>query len=268
MYSKKINVKEGFGSEDTVDKGIIMDQSIISGKELILDGFNTIEFTVSKGRELVKIPDQRMREARMAEIELKEKNLEVVIIEEYNDSVPKDLVIRTDPAPDEEVEPGSTITVFKSLGLEVKQVAVPDLKGKTLKQAQTILLKAKLTMGKIYPSDTSSEIATIKSQSPLPNTMADENSPVDMYLEDYGVGGKLVDQIIQLKDKSKFGEKIKIFVEAIPSNTGKPAVVLDRPSEPKSSFPYTFWVPVPDGGSTKVRIFLDNKLYLEYFLGG
>ncbi len=268
LSSVKINVKEENVYDDTVDKGIIMTQSVTPGQELKLDGFNTIEFTVSKGRELVKIPDERMREARLAEIDLKDKNLEVVVVGEYSDTVPKDLVIRTDPAAEEEVEPGSSITIFKSLGLEVKQVTVPDLKGKTLKQAQTILLNAKLTMGKIYPSDTSSEIATIKSQSPLPNTMADENSPVDMYLEDFGIGGNLIDQTIRLKDDNTFGDTIKIFVEAIPSNTGKPKVVLDRPSEPKSSFPYTFWVPVPDGGSTKVRIFLDNKLYLEYFLGG
>ena len=58
---------------------------------------------------------------------------------EFSDSVPKGYVIDQDPPADTPLQKGSTITITVSRGPKVTSVSVPDLSGKTVDQARTIL---------------------------------------------------------------------------------------------------------------------------------
>ena len=263
LTAKKINVTENRVFNESIQKGIIISQDVTPGQELKLDGYNTIVFDVSDGPETLRVPDLQNKEERLAEIDLKEKGFSVTVVDEYNDTVAKGSVIRTTPSFDVDVKPGSDVTVFRSLGPEVKQVNVPDLTGKTMKEALDILQASNLTMGTVYPKDTTSEIATIKSQSPLPNTLADANSPVDIYMENYGTTGKIVDLSVVLTNPGDYGNTIKLYIESISSDTLVPQPILDKPSVDKGLFPVKFSITVPINGSTKVRVFLDDKLFSE-----
>jgi len=66
---------------------------------------------------------------------------------EYDDKIPLDSVIRTDPGPGDRASKGSTVTVILSRGPDVH--AVPAGKGKTLAQMQALLKAANLEVGTI-----------------------------------------------------------------------------------------------------------------------
>ncbi len=66
---------------------------------------------------------------------------------EYDDKIPLDSVIRTDPDPGDRVSKGSTITVVLSRGPDVH--AVPVVKNKTLEEAQRLLREGNLEVGTI-----------------------------------------------------------------------------------------------------------------------
>ena len=78
-----------------------------------------LEFTVSKGPALIEVKDLREYTVRAVEDYVKSTGLKVDLSqEEYNNDVPKGLVIRQTPEPGAKVEKGSKITVIISNGPE------------------------------------------------------------------------------------------------------------------------------------------------------
>lgn len=69
------------------------------------------------------------------------------ILNDYSDSVSKGLIIRQTPNVNTSYEEGAKIDLVISQGKKTEQVAVPDLKGKSLDDAKDILEDLKLEMG-------------------------------------------------------------------------------------------------------------------------
>jgi len=274
LQAKNINVKEKRVFNEQVEKDIIISQSFGAGQVLKLQGNNTIEFEVSNGPQLIVIPDLKLQDYRTAEADLKKLGLTSKIEEEHSDTIASGLVVRTDPEIDEEVKPGTVVTVFKSVGPELKQVEVPDLVGKTRDEAQKLLMDSKLVIGKIFPEDVSNAVDAVTKQYPPAKTPVDEGSPVDIYFEgEYAQAAdgqiqnlqrKTVSERINLDNPESYGDKVKILVEITPSDTQKVQTIVNEKRN-KSSFPATISIPVPENGSTKVRVFLDNAFYTEFY---
>lgn len=218
---------------------------------------------MSDGPLLVKIPDLRRMEYRQAVIELRQLGLEANVIDEYSDVVSKGVVIRTEPDINAEVKPGTVVNVYKSLGPEIKYSLVPNLIGKTKSEALNLLVGAKLTMGKIYPEDMTYARDKIVRQEPAAGTEVEEGTPVNIYLEDYNPDQKYVTRLIELDNPDNYGENIKFLVNITRSDT-KRVETLYSEVRKKSDFPITISIPVPNGGSTLVRVYLDNKNYMEF----
>lgn len=98
----------------------------------------------------VAVPYIRGYTYKEAEIRLKEMGFKVekeVVYDEYGFS---NQVVRTEPEFGALVSAGSTVKVFVSMGKDVTTaLAVPDLKGMTLIEAQTALERANLTLGEV-----------------------------------------------------------------------------------------------------------------------
>lgn len=184
LEAEGITVTINLVNSDEVSKDFIVAQSVKKGQKLKEGGFNKIEFDVSKGPEMLIIPDVRNKESRIAEISLKEAGFKPVIFEEYSDTIAEGLVTRTSPDIETEAKPDSEVIVYVSKGPEILQVIVPDLTGMTLDQARLSLENAGLTIGKLEPEGISSETAKIKSQNPSPNTMLDQGKPVNLVFEE------------------------------------------------------------------------------------
>ena len=267
---------------DTVEKGIIISQNVTPGKEFKAGSNSVIGFEVSKGPELIKIPDFRTKDYRTAETDLKNARLDTIVEEEYSDTVGKGLVVRTEPQAEEEVKPGTVVTIFKSLGPELKQVEVPDLTGMTFTEAQTALVAAGFKIGKMVPEDTSSVVNKVIGQYPAAKTMAEEGTAVDLTFGDEStqvdsqtgdLGNqdtlnqppqrKTMDAPIILNDPQEYKDEIEVLIRITPSDTNQIEVLLDGKIS-KSEFPLNVPIPVPEGGKTVVNVRLDNKFYTEF----
>ena len=165
-------------NSDDIDQDVIISQDVAVGNTLKPN--SSIKFRVSNGPKLVQIPDISGQESRVGEQILRENDLIPTQILENDETVATGLVIRTEPAAFEEVDPYANVTVYVSLGPKLEQVTVPNLVGRTLSQAEKLILESKLKIGKIIPEDVVNEVALITKQYPLAGSTADEDTPVEL----------------------------------------------------------------------------------------
>jgi serine/threonine protein kinase len=116
---------------------------------------SVVKVIISTGQKKVEVPNIIKLDIVTAESMLKERGLKIGNIERrYSDSVPKDMIIETDPDPGSEVLEGQEVNIIISNGPELKLVKVPMLIGKSLDDAKKDLKEANLTLGEIkYGSD-------------------------------------------------------------------------------------------------------------------
>lgn len=70
---------------------------------------------------------------------------------EYSETIPKDSVISQSPKENTAIEKGGKIDFVISLGKMITQVTVPDLRGRTVNEAQTLLAELQLELGEASP---------------------------------------------------------------------------------------------------------------------
>ena len=128
---------------DYYEEGVIVRQDPAFGDYVKKDR-NVITVTLSKGRETMSMPDVYKREYRDAENFLREIGFSCIIAHEYDDTLVKDFVIRTDPPASVSVQRGSVVTVYVSRGPQVERVAMPHLVDKTVSEAERLLEQADL----------------------------------------------------------------------------------------------------------------------------
>ncbi|NSW90820.1 MAG: Stk1 family PASTA domain-containing Ser/Thr kinase [Firmicutes bacterium] len=260
LRNANIDVIENWVYDDTVEKDIIISQSVEPGSEFKMSGYSSIEFKISKGRELVKIPDLSGKSVIEAEVTLQQiLKSKPRVVDEYSDIFPAGHVIGTYPAANEKVKPETEVIIYKSLGPKIKQTTVPDLIGKTYSEAQAILSEHNLRVGKLYPEDRSPGNAKIIKQEPAANETVDEETAVDMYFEQV----KYVNIPIKLNNPEIYEEKIKTVVQITTSDTNETRIIYERDVD-KSDFPINIeGIPVPENGTTKVRVLLNDVLRME-----
>ena len=246
---------------DTVDKGIIIDQSIDEGKPLNPGNYTPLVLTVSKGEELIEIQNLRNKERREAEAIIRDLDLVPEIQEQFDEDVPIDRVIKTDPGPDNKVKKGTTVMIYVSKGPEIKMTKVPKLIGKTMMEAKKLLTDANLKMGKILPEESSNYVDKIVDQFPAAGEEVKEGTAVDITFEEKKPAEPVAKTLtVPLADPDDYGDVIKVYIEAIPSDTNKAQVVMNK-NVNKEEFPLNIEIPVPEGGYTKIRIYFDDILY-------
>ena len=129
--------------------------------------------------DLVVIPDLTLVPAETAFQTLQDLDLKVTSRLENSDTVPKGVVIRTDPPAGSAVEKGSFVSVFESAGTE--QFTVPQVEGETEEVAKALIEAQGFQVGQI--TDTLTEDipeGTVISQNPAGGTPAAAGSLVDL----------------------------------------------------------------------------------------
>ncbi len=260
LKSANIDIIENWVYDDDTDYGIIISQSVEPGFEFKLSGYNSIEFTISKGPELVTIPDLSGKPVIEAEITLQQMlRVKPRIIEEYSDIFPAGQVISTFPPANEKVKPDTEVIIYKSMGPEIRMTTVPDLTGKTYAEADVILYEYNLKLGKYYPEDKNPANAKIVRQDPAPGETVKEETTVDVYLSQT----KYVDVPIEVSNLDMYDDTIEVVVQITTSDTQETKIFYENEVN-KSEFPIIVKdVPIPENGSTKMRVFLDDSLRME-----
>lgn len=131
----------------TFEAGLVMSQSIPKN-EKIEDGVR-VKLVISKGIEEADVPDVVGMTAEEAKTTLQNAGFLVEEDEEYSEDVEEGYVISQTPEGEATVEKGSTITIVISKGEEVKVAKVPNLKKKTVAQAEEMLSEVKLKLGTV-----------------------------------------------------------------------------------------------------------------------
>ena len=103
--------------------GQIIDQEKAAGRVVKIG--DTLKVTVSKGTRIVKIPDLKNYHYSSASKALEDIGLTSILVQMDSDDIAKDLVVQTDPAASSEVEEGTTVKVFISLGPTTEDTIVP-----------------------------------------------------------------------------------------------------------------------------------------------
>ncbi len=158
LTKRGINYTENWQDNDSVDKGVIFDQSVEPGTEYRDGSFTNLELTISNGPKSKTLPDVTNKDYRDAQSQLTSLDIKYRIEEEFNEDVKEDYVIRTDPKANEEITEETIVTIFVSKGAEVKLIKVPNLVGKTESVALQLLKDAKLSLGSVLPAGTTNGI--------------------------------------------------------------------------------------------------------------
>ncbi|MGH2739601.1 MAG: Stk1 family PASTA domain-containing Ser/Thr kinase [Actinomycetota bacterium] len=158
-----------------VAAGRILRQSITPGASV--DRGSTLAVIISKGPELVEVPDLVGEALAAARRALEDVGLEVGTIERvFDPEVPLGRVIDQNPRFGNTLETGKGVDVTISRG--PPQVRVPNVVGRSVGDAEDLLRTAGL--GVRVTEEFSGEVArgNVISQSPAPNERIDENTVV------------------------------------------------------------------------------------------
>ncbi|KAF0206908.1 MAG: hypothetical protein FD171_2146 [Actinobacteria bacterium] len=137
-----------------------------------------IVIVVSKGTELLKVPDVVGKKRTDAEMALKDAGFKVKITEAFNETTPEGSVISQDPSSGVSIDTGSTIAIVVSKG--PNQVSIPDVTSMTEADATAQLEGLGLVVSVIY--QVSPDIDIVINQNPLPGVKAAKGSTIKIYV--------------------------------------------------------------------------------------
>ncbi len=138
-----ISDKEEYSKE--VPKGYVIEQYPPEHASIAPDG--TIELTISAGPEAKQIPNVAYYTLDKARTALEGIGFETKPSYEASTEYESGMVIRTEPAAEEFLEEGGTITVVVSTGPDIVLTDMPGLLGMTEEDAVAALAKAGLSQG-------------------------------------------------------------------------------------------------------------------------
>ncbi|GGY13096.1 Stk1 family PASTA domain-containing Ser/Thr kinase [Streptomyces tanashiensis] len=162
---------------DVYERGTVMAVDPAPGERL--RGNGTVVLTLSRGPEIVKVPNLRNKPLAEARRALEEEGLSPgVITREFSDSVAQGSVIGSDPEPGTERSPDSAVALVVSKG---SPIDVPDVSGETVADATALLQEEGLTV-KVAPERINSleEAGTVAAQSLAGGSRAAEGDVITL----------------------------------------------------------------------------------------
>ncbi len=163
-------------SED-VAEGSVVSASVQPGTS-VRPG-TTVDLTVSKGREPITVTNWYNRDAKDAVATLAGKGLRVVTGEDWSDQVAAGKVLGQTPS-DGTLHRGDTVTLTISKGPQ--PVAVPDVKGMAVKDAQDTMTKAGFRTTTQPVEVNYLGLGFVARASSDPGTMVTRGSTITLYL--------------------------------------------------------------------------------------
>jgi len=199
--------EEGTRFSNVIEKGRILEQSEVAGT-ILKEGF-TIKVVVSKGQNLVEIPNLLQKELSEAQIILDNLELSVDSVEYVVNDLPKGYILAQEPASGELIEKGQAIV---SQGSTAQEYIMPTITGLTYEEAlgrlegNNIQLALKGYDYSDFPQD------TIASQSISQGTIVYPGDVVDVTISN---GPKLTTRSYKLYTQYFEGDEETVTIEMI-----------------------------------------------------
>lgn len=182
--SLKIEIKTEFS--DTVPEGTIIRQSIAADEKM--QRGSTVIVTVSGGVELFAVPDVNDLTLEEAAALLSKHQFSICSQERFSAVHEKGRIIAQEPKVSEKAPKGTAVKVFVSKGPDL--VAVPDIVGKSLEQAEQLMADAGLELSVDIKCSGSVKEGIILSQEIKAGEMAHRHSQISGYVS-AGVANKV-----------------------------------------------------------------------------
>ena len=179
--------------ESTLPKDYVAWQRYPSG-ELLSYG-TTITVRLSSGPKKVLVPSVSGDSVFAAETKLKNVNLLIDVQEEESDTVEIDKIIRQSPKANTEIDEGSIITVFVSVGAPPH---IPDFSNMTEAEAKEVLRALDLIPNILYVNMETYPDGKVVSQTPMPETIAKSGDTVLLFINNYEWTGSLEEELENL----------------------------------------------------------------------
>lgn len=162
---------------DSVERGEVVRSDPASGDRI--RGNGSVKLVVSRGPEIVRVPDVAGSSLADARRSLKKAGLAPgMVTREFSEDVPRGQVVRTDPRAGADRHPDTAVALVVSKGAPVE---VPDVTGLSVQDATAELeaegLKAEALPGRVHSSEVAGDVAE---QSPGEGTEAAEGDTVEL----------------------------------------------------------------------------------------
>lgn len=237
---------------DKYEKGEIYEQKPKAGKTVKEN--STVQIKVSDGKKQVKMPDVVNKKKEDAIAELKKAGLEVKEEQEYNDTITEGFVTKTTPEKDTEIDSGTQVTIYISLGAEEKLTTVPSLTGISQDEAQRRIEQNNLRVGSVKYKDSSEAKDTVLEQSPSYGDTVPEDTYVNLVLSSGKPAENSVTLTINLPTQLEDIQRIVGLVEG--------SVQIEERVVPSIA---KTWKPTFTGSGTKqVQIQIGGTLYQQF----
>ena len=152
----------------------------------VKDG-RTIYLFISGGEQTVTVPLLKGKSVLDARFALERIGLKLGAIEEAVSAQPKDMIFDQQFEEGTQLRKGQSVGVSVSIGQGFGDIEVPDLIGKSLSEARTILSKSSLTVGKInYQVSNTLLPNTVLDQYPAPGNLLNSGEGVDLFVTKEG----------------------------------------------------------------------------------
>jgi len=177
-----LSVKEEKQFSDTYEKDEVMYQEPGKG-EKVKEG-RKIYVILSKGSEKIVVPQVENRKLSEAEIILRNEGFEIGSVEPiFDDKFEEGYIISQDPEGGSKVPKNSKINLMVSKGKTPAKIAMPDLLGRTLEEAQKILQDSKLVLGDTKRQDSNEYYSNqVMEQDTAEGVMVEEGTTVKLVI--------------------------------------------------------------------------------------
>lgn len=171
-----IDVKTSQEMSDEVEEGRVIRQLPTAGQ--VIETGDSVRLFVSSGPNKFALDNYVGSESDAAQKELELQGIVVTVSSEYNDSVPKGIVISQSPVAETEMKKGDGVQLKVSLGAEM--MTVPKLVGLTVDAANDALKNNNLKLGSTTEISSGLEKGIVVKQSIAEGTTVDKNTVVDI----------------------------------------------------------------------------------------
>lgn len=182
LYGNQIQFKMESSEYNEIDAGLIFEQDIEPGKNF--KHGDTLKVKVSKGMDMVKVPNLTGFARELAQDQLKQRGLEYEIENSASAEVQQGYVIKTEPEADTEVKKGETIVLYVSMGVDSGQVSVDNYVGQLADDAVTLAEYAGLKPVTEF-KESDGEKGTVIEQSIENGASVDVGTEITFYISDY-----------------------------------------------------------------------------------
>ena len=168
VVSKYVNSTE-------YEAGVIVEQLTLEGQSI---AENKIEVLVSKGAELVPVPDCKGKDATVAKYELEALHFKVKLEEEVSEKIAQNIVLSQSLDANTQAIKGSTIILKVSKGTGKKKIIVPSVVGDNLDSAKSKLTG--LLVNVVYGNDETKAEGVVLTQSLKQNAEVEEGALIEL----------------------------------------------------------------------------------------